>query len=252
MKTQPRFLILALATASLSLPALATPISASMHLKADVALNNQVDPISSATGSDSDSWNTTPVVLTINSGASATLDGTASAGGTGSATWAADGNSGAVAFRDYGWNVFDDGEAWKVSLNDHTSGNDWSYTFMADTNGLFSMSYVVTAAGDATDLSGWDILWDGTGGDELLVNASDPSVSGVFQRAVLAGQTYTVSLRNDASREGEDFNEEIIGTMNGDFAFTISGAQGVPEPATVALFGLGLLGMRLARRRQPD
>jgi hypothetical protein len=249
MTTPPHFLILALAAASLSLPALATPISGSMHLKADVELNNQVDPISSATGSNSDSWNTTPGALTINSGASASLDGTASVGGTGSAAWAADGNSGTVAFRDYGWDVLDDGEAWKVSLNDHASGNDWSYTFLADANGLFSMTYVVTATGDATDLSGWDILWDGTGGDELLVNPTDPAVSGIFQRALVAGQTYTVSLRNDASREGEDLNEEIIGTMNGDFAFTIAAAQGVPEPATVALFGLGLLGMRLARRQ---
>ena len=92
-------------------------------------------------------------------------------------------------------------------------------------------------------LYGWEILWDGVGGGLDLTNASSPDAAGVFMRGVVAGETYTVALRNNASLTGED-DGATVGSMNARFDFTI------PEPASLALMGAGLAGLGFMRRRR--
>src|SRR5437868_5761279 len=166
----------------LSAPVSATPISASMFLKADVQRNGD----GSASMSDAQSWG---VPLTPLSTSALAAAGGINAQGSGAATWGAAGDSGSVDFTDYGWSFVPD-VAGSASLNDHSGGNDWSYKFLADATGMFTMNFSVVGSGTTFGLQGWDILWSGLGGDEFLTSSHifDPTVSGVFTRPVVGGQ----------------------------------------------------------------
>jgi hypothetical protein len=53
--------------------------------------------------------------------------------------------------------------------------------------------------------------------------------------------SYTPESRNGLQRHGGPFSRSSSGA---------GGSTGVPEPGTLALFGLGFLGLGLARRRR--
>ena len=241
MKNKHIPLLSILFAAGFPLSANATPLSASMNLTATA----DFDGINQTT-SNADAWGT--LLAPLNVSATAAVSGArtpfgASVGGSGAATWGADGNSGSVVFSNYGWNIDAGSSAWAVSLNDHTGGNDWTYTFEADKDAIFTLRYFIESTGFTSRLNGWEILWDGDGGGLDLTNASSPDAAGVFERGVIARETYTVALRNNARLTGND-DGETVGSMNARFDFTI------PEPASLALLGIGLAGLGFMRRRR--
>jgi hypothetical protein len=118
-----------------------------MHLRADA------DMEISDSESDSDGWIGVPTPLSVQVLAEGGADGFesfANVGGLAEAFWAPDGSSGSVLFDDYGWDVSVSDAAYSVKLNEHGDGDDWTYTFVADADGVFSMEYLVTAPPSAS------------------------------------------------------------------------------------------------------
>jgi hypothetical protein len=238
MRNRPSVLIscVALVAAWIS-PVHALPIDASMSVTghAEVDGDSITDPETAAWVSLLD-----PLSLSVDATVSNSFGAFSSATASASANWGVDGNSGSVLLSGYRLRTFEGAAHYEADLNG--AGPDWQYTFMADSDGIFSMTYNVAGSGvDTTGLYGWNIGWSGAGGGLNLQNASDPTESGIFSRDVIAGQTYTVSLDNNA-HFGCDCTGFPSRVMDGTFEFDIGPAT-IPEPATVALFGAGLLAL---------
>ncbi len=220
----------AIGLGAVSMAAPAAPISSTLSLTAFA----QAGP-ESATDTQSASWTTPlqPLSVSVRARANDVVgEGYAEAFGSAQATWAADGLSGNVTFT-IGWDTAN-GYASAVDLRG--SGGDWRYTFVADTDGVFSIDYSVTASGNSFGLWGWFVRWDGLGGDILTtLDAFNPSLVGSASRPLTAGQTYTIALQNNANLSGPDglfssasmdglFNWRIVPTVNQ-----------VSEPSALAL-----------------
>ncbi|WP_293375949.1 PEPxxWA-CTERM sorting domain-containing protein [Phenylobacterium sp.] len=256
---------LLLAAASASAAALvAQPAAATTAISGDlnIVANAYTHSGPTVTSMDSQSWTSLPATLNVaanavaNAGIYEDHNERVSAFGTAQATWAS-ANSGAVNFTNYGWNfnVKDDAplsSGADVDYNRPGSGSDWTYAFQATANGVFQMTYNVTATGTTEGLFGWAIDFNGVSvGPDLTTSqfAGDPTTSGVVTETLTKGQFYYVALDGNPNIEG-CCSREFSGSMDGAFDWQIT-SGGVPEPASWALMivGFGGLGAVLRARR---
>ena len=241
--------------ASALIGAFALPASATTSVSGTLnVVANSLLAKNTVTDLHTDSWVAVPTTLTESAFAKATAgNDSVTTSGSAVATWTSV-DSGSVQFDRYGWqfHVADPANAPDASdLVANRGGDDWTYTFTATQNGQINLNYNVSvASGDPFGLWGWSIDWSGPGGGLPVTNPFDPTASGTFTRAVVAGQTYTIGLNGNPNVSFQGAPGDYSGFMDGQFDFTIVGS-GVPEPGAWSLMivGLGLAGGALRRRR---
>lgn len=233
--------------------AFATPVSATLEFHAEAILSefDGITETSHVIDSQTNSWGTLLDPLNVSVSANASdPDQFITVSGNASATWGSGGNSGNVLFQNFGFSG--DAHNYTADLRNGFDDNIWSYTFIADSDGFFSMTYdvsVVDAIGTfgSFGLRGWDIQWNGAGSGLSLMDAVDPTANGVFLRPVVAGQFYTVGLNGGPSvGSGSSLNEEFSKHVQGNFNFAISP---VPEPSMIVLLLVGLMALSIFYRK---
>jgi hypothetical protein len=230
-----------------SVTAFAIPQSALMSFGVSVTASGGTTSVDTETSV----WDTVPANIiqsaVANSPDAAAAPNIANAGG--SAEWALDGDSGDILLS-FGWNLTD-----AVNVNTNEANPDWSYTFVADQTGVFSMDYDISGAGDNLfGLNGYDItsdLIDPTGAP--AESAFDPSSNGEFMGGVTAGETYTVSISNGGNfNSNSGVNDDA--TVNGSFDWQITPSTStVPDGGpSMALVGGVIAGLLFVSRGSPS
>lgn len=233
-----RILIALVLTALISVPA-----SATIVVRSGFAMQADADAGPGGSVTDTDSafqvGTINPLSVSVNALA---VSGSRSSNavGTGSATWA-NAAQGQVVFDDVGWIT----QNVSSGFADVSQGADWSYTFIADTDGSFTLLWDIQEDAATTDnfgLNFFNFTWSGAGGGQGM----GLNTLGSLSRPIMAGTEYTVGINNQANIFGGPGT--TVALMDGTFDWEMPMA--VPEPATIALFGLGLAGAGLAIRRK--
>ncbi len=244
----PAALCLALTIASTP-AAFATPVAGSIAFGTMTVAGGQT-----VTASDAQSWSNNPTTLNATAAAFLSLGtfggddyGYSNAYGGGQAIWAADGNSGTIGLG-YGW--LSQGPQGATSFATNLGGPNWSYEFVADSNGTFEMDYEIDGAGNMFGLWGFTLshTFD-AGSGAPVTNPIDPSSTGHFSGQLTAGQSYLVTLMNNGNVSGN--LTAITGSVGAGFKWWITSSASVPDSgatATLLIGGLALLGV--ARRRR--
>jgi hypothetical protein len=99
---------------------------------------------------------------------------------------------------------------------------------------------VVTTTADTADFATYEIVASGTGAFSLLLNGVD----------IFDGQGDPIPLSDNALLLGDESSRaHAVGDFT-QYVYQDGVATGVAEPATLALFGMGLAGLGVIRRRQ--
>lgn len=163
------------------------------------------------------------------------------------ATWT-DAAHGTVQWRGMGWDHNTNAQSASKLNGFVVNGPVWSYTFVADANSTFSMTYDVRGSRLTFGLLGATIEWSGTEGGLDLTNPYTPVAAGLFTRTMTAGETYTVGLANMGNIFTSLDPRVGSGTLDADFNWSIGP---VPEPSSfVALSGLLLITLRRKQRKE--
>ena len=214
--------------------ALPTPISSSISLQADADAGS-----GTVTDSDTDAQGATLNPLAAAASAMA-VSGSASvtAHATGAATWVS-AAQGQVLLSDIGW------ETVNVSSGSATltGGTDWTYSFVADTTGTFTLKWGISGSGtpDTFGLNGFLFHFSGSPNQTL-----DVTTAGSLTRSIISGNTYTAQIENEANIAGGLGTR--IADLTGTFAFNITTVAAVPQPAALVLLSVGVLWIALVRR----
>lgn len=124
---------------------------------------------------------------------------------------------------------------------------------------LFSGSFCFTSAlscGGTNFLSGTftDAAFGGLGGPGLTVNVNNPPdtldlTSDIIAASdLVAPSTFGLTFAN--LTPGLHIDGATIGAFTADFSGTVSASTAAPEPASLALMGVGLLGLGMVAKRK--
>jgi len=134
-----------------------------------------------------------------------------------------------------------------------TAGDYWRQTFVG--TGLasatdLSLDLVIENAAPASEDLNFDAFVNSTNVGNFTINANTP---GLYQFSYsfgpIAGDSYSLELvaTNTISDGAGSFSLALADQVS--FA-TLSGTPAIPEPSTVVLMGLGLIGLGYAGRRK--
>ena len=139
-----------------------------------------------------------------------------------------------------------------VSGNAAESGNGWTYSFIADTDGVFELAYSIGSLTTMRFANGNTNTSHGAGSFRFTFNGVPATLSGngTLSRSIVTGGAYTVNIRSSLGLIGGtvgDGNRTTV-SQDGSFSWSFETAV-VPEPQTFALLliGLALLGAHARR-----